>query len=184
MRNKEIEQLKKNERRKLKTDIVNKFIMSENSKALRHFLASVAYHATKAIKQAPENFPELDIGMGVRTPRKLLHHITGVLCYADSFYKPYETTRFQLKQWSEEVVHFYKTLSSLDESIMTTEPKEVTDLQILQGPLSDAMAHTGQLLMLRRLSGSPVPSENFIFADINAGQVGPDQPEPLAPDNE
>ncbi len=44
------------------------------------------------------------------------------------------------------------------------------------------MAHVVQLLMLRRMAGSPVPSENFVYADIKAGVVGPDQPEPVAPD--
>ncbi len=44
------------------------------------------------------------------------------------------------------------------------------------------MAHVGQLLILRRMAGSPVPSENFVYADIKAGVVGPDQPEPVAPD--
>jgi len=44
------------------------------------------------------------------------------------------------------------------------------------------MAHIGQLLMLRRLADSPVPAENFIYADIRKGNVGPDQPEPVAPD--
>jgi hypothetical protein len=155
--------------------------MSEYSEALRHFLASIAYHASKAIRDAPETYPDLEIGNGVRTPRRLLHHITGVLCYANSFYHE-STTRFSLKTWDEEKEQFYYTLSSLDESLRVRKPKGVTDLQVLQGPLSDAMAHTGQLLMLRRLSGSPVPSENFIYAHIKAGQVGPDQPEPVAPD--
>jgi hypothetical protein len=36
--------------------------------------------------------------------------------------------------------------------------------------------------MLRRLADSPVPSENFIYADIRRGVVGPDQPDPVAPD--
>ena len=54
--------------------------------------------------------------------------------------------------------------------------------QFLQGPLSDAMTHAGQLAMLRRLAGEPVPSENFIFAKVSADNVGPDQPEPAAPD--
>jgi hypothetical protein len=156
--------------------------MSDNRSVLRHFLASIAYHATKAIKDAPENYHELDVGMGVRNPRQILHHVTGVLCYADSFYQTYETTRFPLKPWSEEVEHFYKILASLDDSIKLRQLQDVTDLQILQGPLSDAMAHIGQLLMLRRLSGSPVPSENFIYADIKIGQVGSDQPNPIAPD--
>ena len=157
--------------------------MSENSVALRHFLASIAYHATKAIKEAPDNYAELDIGMGVRTPKRILHHITGVLTYADSFYKTYENTWIQEKKtWNETVTNFYKILKELDISLMTCNPKEVTDLQILQGPLSDAMAHTGQLLMLRRMAGSPIPSENFVYADIKIGKVGPDQSEPVAPD--
>jgi hypothetical protein len=36
--------------------------------------------------------------------------------------------------------------------------------------------------MLRRLHGSPVPSENFIFAGIESTNVSADQPEPKAPD--
>ena len=156
--------------------------MPQTSEALRHFLASIAYHVSKAITDAPGDYPELEVGMGVRSPRRILHHVTGVLSYADSFYVHYDTTRFPLKPWGGEVKHFYATLSSLDESLLTRTPLGVTELQILQGPLSDAMAHVGQLLMLRRLAGSPVPSENFIYADIRAGVVGPDQPDPVAPD--
>jgi len=156
--------------------------MPQTSDALRHFLASIAYHASKAIRNAPENYPELDVGMGVRTPRHILHHMTGVLTYADSFYVHYDTTRFPMKPWRDEVEQFYATLSRLDESPRMRRPRDVTELQILQGPFSDAMAHAGQLLMLRRLAGAPVPSENFIYADIKAGVVGSEQPEPVAPD--
>jgi hypothetical protein len=156
--------------------------MSEKRELMRHFLASIAYHATKAIKNAPSDYPELDVGKGVRTPRQILHHITGVLSYAHSFYEHYDTTHFEHKQWKEEVRHFYETLSRLDGSLCEKGPKRVSEEQILQGPLSDAMAHIGQLLMLRRLAGSPVPSENFLYADIRKGVVGPDQPEPVAPD--
>ena len=156
--------------------------MSENTDLLRHFLASIAYHATKAIKGAPVSYPELDIGKGVRTPRTILHHITGVLSYAHSFYEHYETTYFEHRSWDGEVRHFYETLSKLDRSFQEKSPDGVSEEQLLQGPLSDSMAHVGQLLLLRRLTGSPVPSENFIYADIRKGVVGPDQPEPVAPD--
>lgn len=156
--------------------------MPTSSELLRHFLASIAYHATKALKDAPENYPELDIGKDVRTPRRLLHHITGVLTYAHSFYEHIESTRLPLGSWSEEVTRFYETLVKLDNSIHEGIPRGVVEEQLLQGPLSDSMAHVGQLLMLRRLAGSPVSSENFIFADIKVGQVGPNQPRPVAPD--
>ena len=156
--------------------------MSAESEMVRHFLASIAYHATKAIRDAPEGYPELDIGKGVRTPRNILHHMTGVLTYAHSFYEDYETTYFDHEPWEEEVARFYGILSKLDESLSRDCPREVSAEQLLQGPLSDAMAHTGQLLLLRRLADSPVPSENFIYADIRKGVVGPGQPDPIAPD--
>ena len=156
--------------------------MDDGNRLLRHFLASIAYHASKAIRGAPPGYPELDVGMGVRTPRRIMHHVTGVLCYAHSFYELYETTYFDHKPWDAEVEHFYDTLRRLDASIAEGKPREVTEMQVLQGPLSDAMAHVGQLLMLRRLAGSPVPSENFIYADIRVGVVGPEQPDPVAPD--
>ena len=156
--------------------------MPVKNELLRHFIASIAYHATKALKDAPENYPELDMGKDARTPRRLLHHITGVLTYAHSFYEHYETTHLPLGCWGEEVTLFYATLAKLDKSISEGKPLGVTEEQLLQGPLSDSMAHVGQLLMLRRLAGSPVPSENFIYADIKVGQVGPNQPEPVAPD--
>jgi hypothetical protein len=156
--------------------------MSEKADLLRQFLASIAYHATKAIKGAPDNYPGLQLGEGVRTPREILSHISGVLTYAHSFYEHYETTWLTLEPWGAEVERFYAVLSRLDRSVRDSEPRGVTEEQLLQGPLSDSMAHVGQLLMLRRLAGSPVPSENFIYADIRKGAVGPDQPDPVAPD--
>ncbi len=35
-----------------------------------------------------------------------------------------------------------------------SKPRGVTEEQLLQGPLSDAMAHVSQLLTLRRLAGA------------------------------
>jgi hypothetical protein len=59
----------------------------------------------------------------------------------------------------------------------------ITAEQLLQGPFSDAMTHAGQLALLCRLAGSPVPPENFIYADIEAENVGPNQPAPVKPGN-
>jgi len=56
--------------------------------------------------------------------------------------------------------------------------------RLLQGPLSDAMTHAGQLAMLRRLAGTPVPPENFIVADIAPDRLGVNQPAPVSPDEE
>ena len=52
------------------------------------------------------------------------------------------------------------------------------------GPFSDAMTHAGQLALLRRLAGSPIASENFVFARVSAEHLGPVQPLPVAPDKD
>ncbi len=58
----------------------------------------------------------------------------------------------------------------------------MTAERFLQGPFSDAMTHAGQLAMLRRLAKIPVAPENFIVAKIDVSHLGPDQPEPVSPD--
>jgi len=44
------------------------------------------------------------------------------------------------------------------------------------------MTHAGQLAMLRRLAGVPVPPENFIVAEITPERLGINQSEPVSPD--
>ncbi len=44
--------------------------------------------------------------------------------------------------------------------------------------MADALAHVGQLAMLRRLAGAPVRGENYFKAEIATGRVGPDQAAP------
>jgi hypothetical protein len=56
----------------------------------------------------------------------------------------------------------------------------VTPESILQGPFSDAMTHAGQLALLRRLAGSPVPPENFVKANIRADNLGAEQAPPAS----
>jgi hypothetical protein len=156
--------------------------MFNERELIRHFVATIAYRATKALRDAPITYAEISAGKGARSAREIIHHITGVLTYAHSFFEHYESTYLEDQPWHTEIHRFYEVLSKLDRSLQERAPREVSVEQLLQGPLSDALAHVGQLLMLRRLAGSPVPSENFIYADITKGTVGPNQPEPVAPD--
>lgn len=43
---------------------------------------------------------------------------------------------------------------------------------MLQGGIADALTHTGQLAMMRRLSGFKMKGENYARADIRVGRVG------------
>jgi hypothetical protein len=38
--------------------------------------------------------------------------------------------------------------------------------------------------MLRRLAGDPVPPEDFVFAEVDPANLGPEQPLPVSPDEE
>jgi hypothetical protein len=151
---------------------------------LRHFLAALAYRTQKALRSAPAGFGEFRAGVNVRTPHELVWHMTGVVGYARTMLRGGDFAPRRLETFGQEVARFHATLEALrDDFADPALPARITDEQFLQGPLSDAMTHAGQLAMLRRLAGNPVPSENFIFAKVSADNVGPTQPEPAAPDD-
>ncbi|HEY9230304.1 MAG TPA: hypothetical protein VIP11_26870 [Gemmatimonadaceae bacterium] len=155
----------------------------ESRQLLRHFLAALAYRTQKALRGAPETFGDFCAGTNVRTPHELVWHMTGVTGYARTMLRGGEFRPPRLATFREEIVRFHETLAALREDF--DNPilhARISDEQFLQGPLSDAMTHAGQLAMLRRLAGSPVASENFIFATIEASNVSEVQAEPAAPD--
>jgi hypothetical protein len=150
---------------------------------LRHFLAALAYQTEKALRDAPASFGAFQAGHQVRTPAALVRHMTSVLGYARTFfegghYRP-------LPDLSAEVARFHHMLQDLAKHLELGTPLQgTTELRLLQGPLADAMTHAGQLAMLRRLSGSPIPPENFIEAAIDPANLGPAQPTPASPDRD
>ena len=158
--------------------------MDEKRELLRHFLAALAYRTQKALRGAPEVFADFRAGEGVRTPKELVRHMTSVLGYSRTFFIGGQYRPEPLPSLREEVVRFHEMLDVLARHIEAGDPllQGITVERMLQGPFSDAMTHAGQLAMLRRLAGMPVPPENFIVADINAERLGPDQPTPHSPD--
>ncbi len=157
--------------------------MTESRRLLQHFLASLAYRTQKALRGAPDAFPDFRAAVNLRTPHELIWHMTGVIGYARTMVHGGDYSPRRLDSFTAEVGRFHEVLAALrDDFADETATARITDEQFLQGPLSDAMTHAGQLAMLRRLAGSPVASENFIFAQVAATNVGPRQAEPVAPD--
>lgn len=157
--------------------------MTESRRLLQHFLAALAYRTQKALRGAPDGFAELRVGTHVRTPHELVWHMTGVIGYARTMLHGGTFAPPRLPTFEAEVARFHDTLAALrDDFADPALVARITDEQFLQGPLADAMTHAGQLAMLRRLAGSPVASENFIFARVTAANVGAAQPEPASPD--
>ena len=158
--------------------------MNDKRQMLRHFLASLAYRTQKALRDAPQGFAAFRVMPGVRTPHELLNHMTSVLGYARTCFIGGEW-RPEMVEFSDEVSRFHDILESLSQHCESSELlNDTTPERLLQGPFSDAMSHAGQLAMLCRFFGSPIPPENFIVAAIDAQNVGPHQPEPVSPDKD
>ncbi|HEX8071833.1 MAG TPA: DinB family protein [Pyrinomonadaceae bacterium] len=158
--------------------------MDEKRGLLRHFLAALAYRTQKALRDAPAEFADFRAAAGVRTPAELVRHMTSVLGYARTYFVGGQYRPAPLPSLADEVTRFHDMLADLARHLeMGTPLREgVTAERLLQGPFADAMTHAGQLAMLRRLAGAPVPPENFIVADIDPTRHGPDQAQPRSPD--
>jgi len=159
--------------------------MTDKRNMLCHFLASIAYHLQKALRDAPADFPSFKVGPTSRTPQEIVQHIEGVLRYARTCFGEGQNRNSLMKNMDIQVKQLHQTIASLAEDIRDgKELIEITEEQLLQGPFSDAMTHIGQISYLRRLFGSPVPSEDFICAKISSENLGRNQPLPAHPDKD
>ncbi len=100
--------------------------------------------------------------------RRMPRHFLAALAYRTQRVRPFHAVPADLAGYLSGVTPFRGT----------------TALPMLPGPFPDAMTHAGQLALLRRLAASPVPPENFIMADIDPANLGPDQADPVEPDAE
>ena len=158
--------------------------MDDKRRMLRHFLAALAYRTQKALRDAPADFGSFQVAHQVRTPLELVRHMTSVLGYARTFFVGGQYRPAPLPSLQAEIMRFHDMLQELARHIEAGTPllQEMSAERLLQGPFADAMTHAGQLAMLRRLAGAPVPPENFIFAEIEPARLGPDQAAPARPD--
>ena len=159
--------------------------MNESRRLLQHLLAALAYRTQKALRGAPESFAEFRASETSRTPFELVWHMTGVIGYARTFLHGGDFEPPRMATFADEVTRFHETVAALSADFGDASlTARISDEQFLQGPLADAMTHAGQLAMLRRLHGEPVPSENFIFANVSAANLTPEQSLPAAPDED
>jgi hypothetical protein len=152
--------------------------MDDKGSLLRHFLGALAYRTQKALRDAPADFGRFRAARAVRTPSELVRHMTSVLGYARACYVGGRYRPDDLPSLEDEVRRFHGMLQELAQHIdAETELRDgMTPERLLQGPLADAMTHAGQLAMLRRLAGSPVPPEDFSVADIQGTRLGRSRP--------
>lgn len=146
---------------------------------LRHALATLAYRAGKALRGAPESFAEFRVAAGTRTPLEILAHVGDLLDWslhlANGEHVWQDSTPIS---WEREVERFYLRLEALDQRLANGKALGAPAERLFQGPIADALTHTGQLTLLRRLAGAPIRGENYFKAEVHAGRVGAEQEPP------
>lgn len=150
-----------------------------NRQMLRHTLATLAYRAGKALRGAPESFADYGTGDRGRTPVRILAHMGDLFDWALSIAKGKQEWHDSAPlPWTREVERFFKTLQAFDNYLASDLPLGGSPEKLFQGPVADALTHTGQLAMLRRMAGCPMRGENYFRAEIVAGRVGQEQTPP------
>ena len=151
---------------------------------LRHAVATLAYRAGKTLRGAPPDFAAFRAAeggrqQGTRQPGQILAHMCDLLDWALKLADGAHEWREKPPQsWERDTARFFAGLEALDQRLGQSAPLGVPAGKLFQGPIADALTHTGQIAMLRRMAGAPVRSENYFKADIKAGRAGADQAAP------
>lgn len=147
---------------------------------LRHTVATLAYRAGKALRGASPEFSDYRAKDGTRTPGEILAHMGDLFDWALTMANGTPAwNNSPVLPWEEGVARFFAALEALDQRLAASEALGCTEEKLFQGPIADALTHTGQIAMLRRMSGCPMRGENYAKATIAAGRVGADQAAPV-----
>jgi len=153
--------------------------MDDKRELLRHTLATVAYRATRALEEAPDEFATFS-GAGGRQPAEILAHMGDLFDWALSMVKGHERWHNSKPfAWAQEQQRFFAALQAFDAYLASAEPLHAPIERLFQGPVADALTHVGQLAMLRRLACAPTHGENFYVANIATGKLDAHQPAPV-----
>jgi hypothetical protein len=146
---------------------------------LRHAVATLAYRSAKTLRDMPADAVEFRASADTRTALEILAHMSDLLDWALSMAngKP-EWRASTPRAWDVEVDRYFAAMQAFDARLATGEPIACDDNKLFQGPIADALTHTGQLAMLRRIAGSPVKGENYFVAKVQEGKVGIEQTPP------
>jgi hypothetical protein len=153
--------------------------MDNSRRFLRHALAVLGYRAAKALRNVPDSFGYYERTDGGRAPIATLAHMGDLFDWALSMAEGREAwTDSEPRDWSIEVKRFFDALSRFDDYLASDLPIARPAEDLFAGPIADALVHTGQIALLRRMAGYPVKGENYSRAKIEVGVISLEQPDP------
>lgn len=145
----------------------------------RHALATLAYRLGKVLRDTPPEFGDFAVAGSGRTPGQILAHIGDLMDWALTQVEGRQAWQnSEPLPWPQEIARFFSAIEKLDQGLAAQDTNAVTAEKLFQGPIADALTHTGQIALLRRMAGYPVRPENYSVAEIVAGRVGAQQAAP------
>lgn len=153
--------------------------MPETLETLRHALATLAYRSSKAVRGASPAFAAFRVNDTTRTPAQILAHMGDLMDWGLSMSRGEgKWNTASPLPWEQEIERFFAALTAWDRYLASGAKIEYPWERLFQGPIADALTHTGQLTMLRRMAGEPMKGESYNRAAIAIGQTGFEQPAP------
>ncbi len=148
---------------------------------IRHALATLSYRLGKVLRDTPAEFRDFRAADGTRTPGEILAHIGDLMDWALAQVEGRKEWHDSPPlAWEQEIARFFQAIEALDQRIAAQGLGAARAEKLFQGAIADALTHTGQIALLRRMAGIAVRPENYAAADIAAGRVGPEQAAPRA----
>jgi hypothetical protein len=145
---------------------------TDTTRILRQLVATIAFRASRSLRDAPVALENVRLGEGGMTARELVLHMTNVMAFALATVTGTERIRHDALDWPQEVDRFYSLLGQVDARLAEGAVMDAgMDLKLVQGPLADALTHIGQLHAMRRMAGEPVAATNYIRADVQIGRI-------------
>jgi hypothetical protein len=146
---------------------------------LRHALATLAYRAGKTLRGTSEAFAAYRVTPDSNSPSEIVAHMGDLTDWLLRMARGAPSwTKATPLPWEREVARFFASVRALDDYLASDAPIRWEPERLFQGGIADALTHTGQLAMLRRLAGLKMRGENYAKADIVAGRVGAEQTPP------
>jgi hypothetical protein len=143
---------------------------------LRHAIATLAYRASKTMRGAPPAFAGFKPSPTSKTPVQVVAHMGDLFDWAVTLLQG--NTKWNNSTplpWDRECARFFASLKKFDDYLASGQPIQIDLGKVFQGPVADALTHTGQLASFRRLAGCPMKSESYPQAEIVIGRVGFEQ---------
>lgn len=149
---------------------------SDKRDLLRHTVATLAYRAEKALRDAPASFAGMRLSPSSRSALEIVSHLGDLMDWGERMARgEYLWEPRPVREWDAACDRFFRSVKSLDDALDQARLREYPAETIFQGPIADALTHVGQLSLMRGVVGAAVRPESYARAEIQAGRVGREQ---------